>query len=930
MALTSHSATASDAPLSLDAGDLANNAQDNNSNLQVDFGFYYPAALGDLVWLDLNKDGVQDLANPNSGEAGVSGVSVNLYDSKNGLVATTTTGSDGRYRFDNLSPGDYVVEFLLPAGYARSPQDSGGNTPASNTSDSDANPTSGRTVPINLSPGETDLTWDAGIYFDASLGDRVWFDLNGDGVQDSGEPGVPGVQVTLFNSLNQPVGQPVLTDQNGNYAFTDLPPGDYYVQFSPPAGYLISPQDSGGNTPASNTSDSDANPGPEGTPGKTVVFHLNPNQHDPTWDLGLYQPLSLGNLVWNDVNNNGNVDGSTTGAGEAGIPNVTVRLYQADGTAVGTPIQTDASGHYLFTNLKPGQYYVEIDAPSGYATSTGLPGSFTGPYEAAPGPDNDINNDDNGTAQTGSVVRTALVTLVSSKEPVNDEDSDANSNLTVDFGLYQLVRVGDFVWLDQNGNGVQDGEPGVPNVKVTLYNALSDEPVLHNGTALTDLTDASGLYLFENLPPGNYYVVFDKTTLPAGYVITQPNLGGDDAKDSDGDSNGRTPATGFLPSGSQDLTLDLGIYQPVTVGDYVWIDSNDNGQQDNGEPGVKGVTVALVDGVTGLPVFSNGTPRTTVTDGTGHYLFTNLPPGNYAVLFELATLPQGYVPVTANLGGDDTRDSDANGSGRTPATGFLPSGSQDLTLDLGIHLPPNLVLTKRAGSTTAAVGSIVTYTLTYLNQGPTLARNTLLTETVPSGATFVASQSSNGWQCSNNGVAGAKCVFALGDLANGQQGTAIFAIKLSEQVAVLTTIPNVAVVGTTTAEVRYDDNNDRADIRVAAPNAVALDGFDAIPQAGSILLRWQTTFELNTLGFQILRSDDGQRSHAQQLNPSLIASRGLQGGDYAFTDDTIQPDVTYTYWLVEVTTDGNTLEYGPVRVGFYSFRTFLPTLHAQR
>ena len=73
--------------------------------------------------------------------------------------------------------------------------------------------------------------------------------------------------------------------------------------------------------------------------------------------------------------------------------------------------------------------------------------------------------------------------------------------------------------------------------------------------------------------------------------------------------------------------------------------------------------------------------------------------------------------------------------GRTPATGFLPSGSQDLTLDLGIHLPPNLVLIKRAGSTTVAVGSIVTYTLTYLNQGPTLARSTLLTETVPSGAT---------------------------------------------------------------------------------------------------------------------------------------------------------------------------------------------------
>ncbi|HSX58559.1 MAG TPA: GEVED domain-containing protein [Tahibacter sp.] len=148
--------------------------------------------------------------------------------------------------------------------------------------------------------------------------------------------------------------------------------------------------------------------------------------------------LSLGNLVWNDRNNNGVVDG-----GEPGIAGVAVVLYRdsdnngtPDGPSIATT-NTDGSGNYLFAALDPDNYLVAITPPAGYRTSTGsgLPPLLpTGGYEPAPDPDNDVNNDDNGTLNGASIV-TQPVTLAVGAEPVNDGDVDANSNLSVDFGL---------------------------------------------------------------------------------------------------------------------------------------------------------------------------------------------------------------------------------------------------------------------------------------------------------------------------------------------------------------------------------------------------------------------------------------------------------------------------------------------------------------
>ena len=114
-----------------------------------------PAALGDFVWHDLNKNGIQD-----AGEPGIAGVTVRLFDCASTQLATTTTNASGLYLFSNLTPGGYSVQFVLPTGYAFTLQNQG----ADDAKDSDANTTTGRTGCYTLAAGETNLTVDAGMF----------------------------------------------------------------------------------------------------------------------------------------------------------------------------------------------------------------------------------------------------------------------------------------------------------------------------------------------------------------------------------------------------------------------------------------------------------------------------------------------------------------------------------------------------------------------------------------------------------------------------------------------------------------------------------------------------------------------------------------------------------------------------------------------
>ena len=163
--------------------------------------------------------------------------------------------------------------------------------------------------------------------------------------------------------------------------------------------------------------------------------------------------LSIGNLVFQDMNNDG-----VNNNGEIGLGNVTVRLFKAkfegglptnnpDGNAIQTTTTDPITGKYLFVNLVPNSYIVEIEAPAGYASSVGVNGSPTGLYEPSNKANDDVNDEDDGTIFAGQTIRTNFITLSNFGEPQNDGDTtngttaDKNSNLTVDFGVYRIPVV---------------------------------------------------------------------------------------------------------------------------------------------------------------------------------------------------------------------------------------------------------------------------------------------------------------------------------------------------------------------------------------------------------------------------------------------------------------------------------------------------------
>jgi len=571
------------------------------------------ASIGDFVFRDDNANGLQDID-----EVGIENVVVELLDTNQVVLNTTLTDLDGAYLFDDLAPGTYKVRFQAPEGFVTSSKNILG-TPGDDTpNDSDADETTGESDDIVLIGGEAERDIDAGYYQTASLGNFVWLDENADGIQDPSEDGINDVTVNLYSAddTTTPIATTVtaMDDEFGDgfYEFLDLDPGDYVVGFADVDGFRRTPSNIGGNDAV----DSDA----DETTGLSDIVTLDPNENDPTIDAGYFATASIGNITWIDENGNGLID-----ADEPALPGVMVTLLDenmdpvndADGNLV-ADATTDEFGEYSFDNLVPGEYMVMFVEPDGYiATQVDVTGANTDATDIDTDSDANPEND----------YKSHVVTLTSGE---TDDRLDA--------GFFIPAAIGDYVFNDEDGDGLQDPtETGIDGITVNLYvdsnmDNIPDGPAIRTTETFTNLLTGSGFYLFDSLPAGKYIVEF-----VAPGLLASPQDAVVDDLDSDADPfTGLTPFTELTP-GERDSTIDAGFYQPAQIGNFVWEDAATANSvpnlQDPEDMGFGGVTVRL---------YAGNNPDAideTTTDGFGAYLFTGLPAGDYRVEF---VLPPSY------------------------------------------------------------------------------------------------------------------------------------------------------------------------------------------------------------------------------------------------------------------------------------------------
>ncbi len=449
-----------------------------------------------------------------------------------------------------------------------------------------------------------------------SIGDRVWADLDSDGVQDVGELGISGVTVRLYNDPNNngiiDVGETQVasttTDSNGLYFFGGLSTSVHYTVTydlsGPVAGYIP-------------TTDSDADAG------KTVHDVTGSNggllgtgQQYVAADFGLRPPgtSTIGDTVWIDANEDGIVDAS-----ETGIANVDVQLWadtNNDGLiTVGTDfllqtVSTDASGNYLFSNVAGSS-----GAPVNYLVNVleSDPQFPAGLEILKPGGNN--------------------VNLTTGFHPVTIS-AEASSYLEADFAYNYGGSIGDTAYYDTDENGNQSGvtETGVNGVVITLFNDLGITGTFEPGidtvvtTAITAfLGGFDGRYLFDNLPPGNYIAVAEEQT-----VVAPPSSANAGQQGFMVATTGtKMPVTlaanqdylladfGFVEKGLLEGTTfwdknSNGVLEGATIDTRVpsirvWLDTNNDGIENNGETAVD-------------------------TDAQGNYKFL-VPPGSYVVRY---------------------------------------------------------------------------------------------------------------------------------------------------------------------------------------------------------------------------------------------------------------------------------------------------------
>ncbi|MGB0861924.1 MAG: CshA/CshB family fibrillar adhesin-related protein [Saprospiraceae bacterium] len=481
---------------------------------------------------------------------------------------------------------------------------------------------------------------------------NVWKDENANGRQESGEPLVEGITVSLYDGSGNPVTQTLtingvtstvnvtaLTDTLGNYCFYGLTPStNYYVRLENENNFTLSGALANLELTTINASgvpdeeDSDASEGTlSGSPALARPQILVPTGVAGTTiennDFGFYGFASVGNYAWYDDDAEGDQDNT-----ESPASGVTMNLYKVGGFFVESQI-TDIDGRYLFTNQIPGEYYI---------VATTLPvGKIATNKQITGNKDNDSDFSGTSSIQTDNF-------------SLNSGDNIGDIDLGLKDEVINPASICGKTWDDLDEDGVIDGgEPSQPRVSINLLD--TDGFVVS-----TTISDENGDYCFNNIEPSTTYeLVF---LLPSVNGSSYTNTG------SNMDANSTTGVSliTYTPTANQNITnVDCGFIGPFSIGNLVWLDLNSNALKEASESAISNVTVSLLNS-SGSTILA-----TTTTDAYGKYVFTGLTEGSYKVQ---VTLPNNMSSTTdiGSSSSPNSADNDDNGLG-TATSGNIVS-----------------------------------------------------------------------------------------------------------------------------------------------------------------------------------------------------------------------------------------------------------------
>lgn len=636
-------------------------------------GAIVPATVSGVAYLDNDFSG-----NMNGRESVVSGLTVKLLDRDGNTVAVDKTNVKGRYVFEGLTPGDYMLSLNAKVGYAfTKPGD--GNV-ILNTSGG-----AGVSEYFEVAMGANLNGMDLGMILPCTVSGKLFGDANDNGLWDSNEHGLTAAAVHLVDEQGQKAFS-VQVNPDGTYCFDAVMPGEWTVCFELPENAAFSPVVPGGNTFASDT-----------LTAQTEPFSLKSGDEK---EIALCGALLLGRIsgvAFRDDNGNGVMD-----AEEALMPGVTLTLTPSRDEPEPLSTVSDALGVFSLTGIHPDDYSLTVSLPEGYVLSrtdhlslpvragtngetaamtvvmNGVadqqmlgcvePAALTGRLwldennnglfdegEATPAGETvtvvdefngevfaQLLTDAEGYFHTdGMIPGSFTVTFPLDSRTIGTKNGDSTFRENGDtlamtgiqlnageerdqllLGVVRYSSLSGSVWFDQGGSTEALGD-----VRLKLTSV--------NGTERDALTGADGSWCFAGLLPDVYTVSVE---MPRDHVVVEP----DDERLAGNlisimaETNGRygTSAPIALLM-NQDLTdLDIGSVQPGRIGDLCWLDENGNGWQETDEPGIPGVRIELIR--------HGETVAETVSDQYGYYRFTEVYPAVYTLR---VTPPEQVIPT---------------------------------------------------------------------------------------------------------------------------------------------------------------------------------------------------------------------------------------------------------------------------------------------